>query len=85
MLRNQFLKACFVVGFATAICSLGHAQTEATRVLGPLDSEVVIPARTGVLGRVDPTALEEIVLHLKVVGSAPWTGMQPCRQNLSGR
>ncbi|WP_263418905.1 DUF4292 domain-containing protein [Terriglobus albidus] len=35
-----------------------------------------IPAATDKLGRYDAAAVAEVLAHLKVVGTAPWTGMQ---------
>ncbi len=52
-----------------------HAQTDFTRVYGPVDRDVAVPRETGVFGHVDPAASTEIVEHIKAVGASTWHDM----------
>jgi hypothetical protein len=51
------------------------AQTDFTRVFGPVDRDVKVPAATGSFGHVDATALAELVDHIKAVQSSAWHDM----------
>ncbi|GGG75796.1 hypothetical protein GCM10011585_18320 [Edaphobacter dinghuensis] len=54
-------------------CTLASAQSSSPAVF---DKDVPIPTITEPFGQWDATALNEIVDHLKVVGTSPWSGLQ---------
>jgi hypothetical protein len=60
-------------------CVIAQAQSS------PQTLDVPSPTTSGVRGHVDPGALAEISQHLKVTGSAPWTGMQGTGQITYGK
>jgi hypothetical protein len=51
------------------------AQTDFTRILGPVDRDVKVPTATGVFGHVDAAASTELIDHVKAVGASPWHDM----------
>ena len=69
---HRFTKGCLLVGLAVTLCPAGHTQS----THNPVDSDARMPARTGILGRGDAAALEEVVEHQNAVGAAPWVGIQ---------
>ena len=64
-------------------CSTLPAQSNAPNLspqpsrqsLGPFDKDIVIPDAKGPLGQRDSGASNELLGHLAVVGTSPWTGM----------
>lgn len=56
--------------FVITLCKSPYAYPQSAPVSAP------IPAATNKLGRYDDAALSEVLMHLKVVGTTPWTGMQ---------
>jgi hypothetical protein len=48
-------------------------RTQATRVYGQFDSEIVMPENRVPLGRIDPTALQEIEQYRNAVGASLWS------------
>ena len=59
----------------TSSVALLHAQTDFTRVYGPVDRDVAVPTATGTFGRVDAAASTEVVEHIKAVGASAWHDM----------
>lgn len=57
-------------------CSLAlRAQTDPTRIYGPLDRDVKTPRATGTFGQVDAAASAEVSGHKNVMGASEWQGM----------
>ena len=52
-----------------------QAQTDPTRIYGPLDRDVQTPVATGRFGQVDAAASSEVSLYQSVIGSSAWQGM----------
>lgn len=77
MRGRQVAQRLFVLFFACLYFStMARAQSSFTRVYGSTDRDVPLPAAAAPLGRYDSAALSEIVEHLKVVGTGPWTDLQ---------
>lgn len=68
------------IALASLMLTLGWwtllGQTSTRRILGPHDSDVPIPEPPVSLIRQDPTALVELALHVKGLGSVPWVGFK---------
>jgi hypothetical protein len=58
-------------------CTLTLAQSSSPAIF---DKDVPNPTVTEPFGQSDATALNEVVEHLKVVGSSPWSGLQATGQ-----
>lgn len=52
-----------------------QAQTDLTRIYGPLDRDVKTPTATGTFGQVDTAASSEIASNKNAVGASAWQGM----------
>lgn len=74
--QKRSLRRHVITTFAALICLVasGFAQNQTTRISGSVDSDVVEPTPTGVVGRADPGALQEIQEYLaatNTVGCPP--------------
>jgi len=75
--RLNFYNSCRRVALFVSRATLFAVCVTAAEAQSSLKlSESPAPVTTGVLGRTEALALTEILDHLKVVGAAPWTGMQ---------
>lgn len=52
-----------------------QAQTDQTRIYGPLDRDVKTPKASGTFGQVDAAASSEVSSHRYVMGASEWQGM----------
>ncbi|WP_188553841.1 hypothetical protein [Edaphobacter dinghuensis] len=71
--RQHSMPICRCVVYLIIGCTLASAQSSSPAVF---DKDVPIPTITEPFGQWDATALNEIVDHLKVVGTSPWSGLQ---------
>lgn len=53
-----------------------NAQTDFTRIYGAEDQDVLKPHTTGLLGRIDPTALQAVNEYRAIINAPSWQGMQ---------
>lgn len=53
-----------------------YSQNQTTRIYGPADSDVALPTPTGVIGRADPGALQEIQAYLAATNTTSCPSMQ---------
>jgi hypothetical protein len=68
--RLQPLRAAGAVVCIVLLCGNQKLESQSSSLATP------IPTSTNKLGQFDAPALSEVLEHLKVVGTAPWTGMQ---------
>jgi hypothetical protein len=69
------LKCSCLLMLVSLPLSLLQAQTDFTRIYGPVDRDVSVPSATGLFGHVDPAASTEILEHIAAVGASPWQDM----------
>lgn len=75
--RAFLLTLCTTVLLATlTVCIPANAQTSFTRIYGPVDRDIPVPALVGALGRKDAGALAVLQAYRKAVNVADWQGMQ---------
>lgn len=68
-------RGLYVVLFCAVTIPL-IAQDRFTRLVGPEDKGIPLPAVTGVRGRHDADGLREVIAYLRAVGFKNWVGMQ---------